>query len=96
MIVVRNAFQAKYGKGNELVQLMKESDTIWPSERRYRMMTDLSGPFFTVITEADYESFSAWEADAQKYFGDPRFAAWFERMTTLVESGRREFFMLVE
>lgn len=96
MIVVRGVFQAKYGKGNELVQLMKESDTIWPSERRYRMMTDLSGPFFTVITEADYESFSAWEADAQKYFGDPRFVAWFERMTTLVESGRREFYTLVE
>jgi hypothetical protein len=29
-------------------------------------------------------------------FGDPRFAAWFERMTVLVESGRREFYNLVE
>lgn len=96
MIVVRNVFQAKYGKGDELVQLMKESDTIWPSERKYRMMTDLSGPFFTVVTEADYESFSAWQADAQKYFGDDRFAAWFERMLPLVESGSREFYTLVE
>jgi len=96
MIVVRNFFQAKYGKGDELVALMKESDTMWPSERKYRMMTDLSGPFFTVVTEADYESFSAWEADAQKYFGDDRFAALFERMMPLVESGSREFYNLVE
>jgi len=43
-----------------------------------------------------YESFSDWEADAQKYFGDPRFGAWFERMIPLVESGRREFYTLVE
>lgn len=96
MIVVRSVFQAKYGKGDELVQLMKESDTIWPSERKYRMMTDLSGQFFRVITEADYESISAWEADIQKYFGDDRFAAWFERMMPLVESGTREFYNLVE
>ena len=96
MIVVRGVFQAKYGKSDELVQLMKESDTIWPSEHKYRMMTDLSGPFFTVITEADYESLSAWEADIQKYFGDDRFATWFEHMMRLVESGRREFYNLVE
>ena len=46
MIVVRSVFQAKYGKGDELVQLIKESKEIWPSERKYRLMTDLSGPFF--------------------------------------------------
>jgi len=96
MIVVRGVFQAKYGKGDELVQLMKESNMIWPNQREFRMMTDLSGPFFTVITEADYESLSAWEADIQKYFGDDRFSSWFERMVPLVESGSREFYNLVE
>lgn len=96
MIVVRGVFQAKYGKGDELVQLFKEGNEMWPSERVSRILTDLSGPFFTVVNEAEYDSFSDWEADAQRYFGDPRFAAWFERMTTLVESGRREFYTLVE
>ncbi len=96
MIIVRNVFQAKYGKGDELVQVMKDSQAIWPSERKVRIMTDLSGPFFTVVTEADYESFSAWEADAKKTFGDDRFAGLFERMMPLVESGSREFYTLVE
>ncbi len=96
MIVVRGVFQAKYGKGDELVQLMKESNMIWPSQREFRMMTDLSGPFFRVITETDYESLGAWEADIQKYFGDDRFGSWFERMMSLVESGSREFYNLVE
>lgn len=96
MIIVRGVFRAKYGKGDELVQLIKESNNIWPNEPSHRLMTDLSGQFFTVVTEAEYESLSAWEADIQKYFNDERFAAWFERMVQLVESGSREFFYLVE
>lgn len=96
MIVVRGTFRAKYGKGDELVQLFKEGNDLWPSERKSRILTDLSGPFFTVVNEAEYESLSAWEADAQKYFGDARFEAWFERMMQLVESGSREFYSLIE
>jgi hypothetical protein len=96
MIVVRGVFQAKYGKGDQLVQLLKEANDLWPSERKSRILTDLSGPFFTVVNEAEYDSFSDWEADAQKYFGDPRFEAWFERLIPLVESGSREFNTLVE
>lgn len=96
MIVVRGVFQAKYGKGDELVQLFKEVHAVWSSGRNTRLLTDLSGPFFTVVSEAEYDSFSAWEANAQQIFSDTRFAAWFERMTPLVESGCREFYNLVE
>lgn len=92
MIVVRGVFQARYGKGDELVRLFKEGRAMWPDERHARILTDLSGPFFTVVNEAEYDNFAAWEADAARMFGDARFAAWFERMTPLVESGRREFY----
>lgn len=96
MIVVRGVFQAKYGRGDELVQLFKEVHEMWPEGRNHRILTDLSGPFFTVVSEAGYDNFSAWETSAQKIFGDARFAALFERMMPLVESGRREFYNLVE
>lgn len=97
MIVVRGVFQAKYGKGDELVQLFKESFEMWPMKaRNARLLTDLSGPFFTVISDGEYESFTEWQSEGQELFGDPRFAAWFERMTALVDSGRREFYNLVE
>ena len=96
MIVVRGIFQAKYGKGDELVQLFKEGAAMWPSAGGNRILTDLSGPFFTVVSEGTYASFSDWEAAAAQTFGQPGFAAWFERMTQLVESGRREFYTLVE
>ena len=96
MIMVRGVFQAKYGKGDELVRLFRESRAMWPDLRSGRILTDLSGPFFTVVIEAEYESFGEWEAEGKEMFGDPRFAAWFERMTALVDSGRREFYNLVE
>ena len=96
MILVRGVFHAKYGKGDELVQLMKEGNILWPSNRFNRILTDLSGPFFTVVTEAEYESFSEWESDAERVFSDSRFGAWFDRMVPLVESGSREFYNLVE
>ena len=95
MILVRNVLQAKYGKGDELVQLAKEGFAMWPSDYPARVLTDLSGPFFTVVSEAEFDSFGAWEASAQRMFGDPRFDAWFERMVPLVESGRREFYNVV-
>ena len=96
MIVVRGVFQAKYGKGDELVQLFKEVNAMWSGRQRTRILTDLSGPFFTVVSEGEYESLAAWQAEGQQIFGDARFAAWFERMTALVESGRREFYNVVE
>jgi len=70
---------------------------MWPTRaRNARLLTDLSGPFFTVISDGEYESFAEWQADGQQIFGDPRFAVWFERMTALVDSGHREFYNLVE
>jgi hypothetical protein len=96
MIVVRGVFQARYGKGDELVQLLKEGQAMWPSGRSGRILTDLSGPFFTVVGESEWDGLGAWEDSVQVLFGDPRFAAWFERMTQLVEGGHREFYNLVE
>lgn len=96
MIVVRGVFQAKYGMGDQLVQLLKEAQAFWPMGRNARVLTDLSGPFFTVVSEGEYDSLSAWEAAAQDIFGHADFGAWFERMQPLVESGRREFYTLVE
>ena len=95
MIVVRGVFQAKYGMGDELVELFREAHEIWPSGSNPRILTDLSGPFFTVISEAEYESFSAWEVSRDQIFADERVGPWFERMQALVKGGHREFYTLV-
>jgi hypothetical protein len=60
-----------------------------------RLLTDLSGPFFTVVTEAEVESLGRWEEALAGGFGSAEFEEWFARMAPLVESGRRDFFTIV-
>jgi len=93
MIVTRAVFQTKFGKQGELVQALLEARSLWHAAR---IMTDMSGSYSTVIVESELESLAAWEAMMQDSAGAPRFKALFERMTALVESGRREIFSLVE
>jgi hypothetical protein len=95
MILVRNVFQAKYGKGDELVALFKEAGQTWAAQDAGRILTDASGPFFTVVTETEVESLAAWEQRSAAIFAHPEFGRWFERMVPLVESGRREFYQIV-
>lgn len=94
MILVRNVFQAKYGKGGELVALFKEVRQQQPTMSVDRILTDASGPFFTVVTETMVESLADWEQRMAKDFSTPKFEEWFARMMPLVESGRREFYNL--
>jgi hypothetical protein len=94
MIVVRDVFQAKYGQGHELVRLFKENFPKLGQARTYRILTDASGPFFTVVTEVEVSSLTEWEQLTAQIFAMPEFGEWFNRMLPLVESGRREFYHL--
>jgi len=96
MILVRDVFQAKYGKGGDLVALFKEIKEKWPESANYgyRILTDASGPFFTVVTETEVASLAEWERLIAEVFSLPQFGEWFARMTPLVDSGRREFYTI--
>jgi hypothetical protein len=92
MIVVRDVFQAKYGKGGELIKLLKEAQTIMPQAFAGRILTDASGQFFTVVTETELANLAEWEQMQKKIYSHPDFDKWFAQMQPLVESGRREFY----
>ena len=93
MILVRDVFQAKYGKSDELAALFKEAQKEWARiGYGHRVLTDASGPFFTVVTETEVESLADWERRAADIYSLPEFGDWFRRMEPLVESGQREFF----
>ncbi len=98
MMLVRQVFQAKYGRGDELVQLFKEfhARADVPNRGSARTLTDASGQFFTVVTEYEVESFGAWEQAFQRLMSAPETGAWFGRMMEVTESGRREFYHIVE
>lgn len=93
MIVVRNVFQAKYGRGDELVELLKEGRGFWPEDLHPpRILTDVSGAFFTVVMEYETDSLTQFEELQPRLMEIPEFGPWFERMMELVEGGTRDFY----
>lgn len=99
MIVIRNTFRLKFGKAREAVALFKESIGI---QKRLgmnypvRIMTDLTGSFYTVVLEITVPNLGAYESEVPRYMGDKDFQANYQKIVPLVESGSREVFKVVE
>jgi hypothetical protein len=99
MILIRNVFRLKFGKAREAIALMKEGVAI---QKRAgapfvaRVMTDVTGPFYTIVLELTVSSLAAFEAEAPRYMGDKEFQANYQKLTPLIESGYREIFTVVE
>jgi hypothetical protein len=101
MIVVRNVFQLKYGKAREAVALVKEGLAIQKKavtgvDFSTRLLTDVTGPFYTLVLELTVANLAAFEAYAPRLFADKDWQANFQKMAPLVESGYREVFTIVE
>ena len=101
MIVVRNVFQLKFGKAKEAVALMKESLAIQERvmsglDYSTRVLTDVTGPFYTLVLEITVPNLAAFETNAPRLFGDKEWQASYQKMGPLVESGYREMFTIVE
>ena len=99
MLLVQDVFQVKRGRGDEMVAALREMQSLLDEVgfgQNGRVLTDASGPFFTVISEYQVPSFSAWEQDFEKLMGEPRLGEFMSRTAELVESGERRFWNVVE
>jgi hypothetical protein len=94
MIVVRTVFQAGFGRGGELAASLVESSNRIGSEmgvkRRWRILTDLTGAFDTVIQEVEAESLAEWESMRTRLFQTQAFRESFSAVRAMVVSGRNE------
>lgn len=91
MIIVRDVFQADYGKANEFVALLKEGRRKFSKVYADRVLTHASGQFYTVVAETVAPSLADWEKMDADIYASPEFGQWYSRMLMLVNSGRREF-----
>jgi hypothetical protein len=97
MIVVRDIFQVKFGR-------MKEAKEIWkeglkhapPAMSRPRLLTDLTGQYYTLVLESTYKDLGDYEAAQQKTMSAPEMGAMYQKFVPLVDSGKREIFTIVE
>jgi hypothetical protein len=98
MIVVRFVCRARVGKANEVVAGFKQSQeivrsTVSPNVRG-RILTDLSGPFDTVILEIEVESLAEWERLRVAIFSNPQVQEAEAAMPDLISSGQTEFYTI--
>lgn len=101
MIVIRNVFQLKFGKAREAVALMKEGVAIQKRalagvDFSTRLLTDVTGPFYTLVLELTVPNFATFESYAPRLFGDKEWQANYQQVAPLVESGHREVFTIVD
>ena len=101
MTVIRNVFRLKFGKAREAVALFKEGIAIQKRvgagiDFSTRLLTDVTGPFYTVVLELAVPNLAAFEEAAPRLMGDKDWQANYQKIAPLVESGYREVFTLVE
>lgn len=97
MVVVRNVFRLKFGKAKEAVALLKEGLEIQRKalsdvEFSARLLTDVTGPFYTLVLEISVPSLAAFESNAGRVFAEKDWQANYQKFSALVESGFREVF----
>ena len=100
MILVRNVFRLKFGKAREATAIMQEGLGILRNAgaqtvRDARLLTDLTGPFYTLVLEETFESLTVMEQTLERDMRLPEWQAFYPRFTPLVESGYRELFTVV-
>lgn len=101
MVVIRNVFQLKFGKAKEAMALMKEGLAIQKRalsgvEFSTRVLTDMTGPFYTLVLELNVPNLATFDSYTPKLFGNKEWQAHYEKLTPLVESGYREVFTVVD
>jgi hypothetical protein len=99
MIVIRNVFQLKFGKAREALAVMKEgvaSQKRLVPEASARLLTDVTGPHYTLVLEVTAPNLATFEAEVPRIFGDKDFQANYQKLIPLVESGHRDIFAIVD
>ena len=100
MILVRDVFRLKFGKARDAVAAFKEvgeaatragfrSDSM-------RILTDLVGPYYTLVLETTFPSLSAYEQTTADAMTHQEWRSAYQKFTPHVDSGYREVFTIVE
>ncbi len=101
MIVVRYVFQAKWGKAGETAKRLAEMNEkmrdrmreVMGADVHMRILTDLSGPFETVVQEMVFPSLAEWEKGRAALFASEEFQERMPEESPFV-SGRAELYTL--
>lgn len=92
MIIVRNIFRLKFGKAREAKAIAPEFVSLNKKHgvKYTRVLTDITGPSYTMVFETGHDSLADFESKLNTVFGAPEWGAMYAKFTPLVESSYRE------
>jgi hypothetical protein len=100
MLIIREIFTAKPGQASKLAKLFKRA---MAGEESVVVMTDMVGPYNTVVTEYRVNSLAEFEKQMEEYKSgkpdpkmDPDLAQEMSKYTEMYTSGRREIYQIVD
>jgi hypothetical protein len=98
MIQVREVFQLHFGRAREAIALAREGIAIEEKHGgiKSRLLTDLTGEYYTLIMESEHESLAAFEQGLEAGMANEEFRAWYPRFAALARGGRREIYRIVD
>jgi len=98
MILVRDVFRLRFGKAKEARALLKQALRITQAAgfAPQRQLTDLTGPFYTLVLESTHASLAAWESAMNNTQLAKEWGEWYEKFKPLVDSGYREIFTVLD
>jgi hypothetical protein len=102
MILVRTVFPGKFGTGGALAAAMSKENEEFAAamekavgaRRRWRVLSDLSGPFDTVIFEVETESLGEWQKARDAMFQMPEFGESMKETADMIMGGRNEYWTI--
>ena len=98
MVLLRSVFQAKFGKASDVVAEFKKMTQLFTEDQvkslQVRILTDISGPFDTVVMETTHASLAALEQFRNAMFAMPEMSQDASTTNDLIESGRNEYYTI--
>ncbi|QOI97382.1 MAG: hypothetical protein HRU69_07715 [Flammeovirgaceae bacterium] len=95
MYVERNVFYLKFGASSEAIPMWKDYlQRVHQRDQNIhaRLLTDVSGPAYTLILEIEYESFSEMEPSECRLTNQPDWKEFYRQFIPLCEKAERTYY----
>lgn len=98
MILVRDIFNLRFGTMRDALSMWKEGESIMRASGHQpaRILTDLTGDYYTLVMESQFNNLSEFENGHTSTTQADAWRDWYKKFSQLVESGRREIFKIVQ
>jgi hypothetical protein len=98
MIIEQNIFHLKFGKAKEAIEIWKQIGEVMKKDGRFnirmRILTDLTGPAYTLIFELNIHSYMEINPMMYVWKTNQQARELYQQFIPLCESGHRELYKI--